>query len=46
MTKNKNASSVSKAVKGKEIIYLSLRDEEQGIDMQLDMQGYTIETIE
>ena len=45
MTKNKNRSSVSKAVKGNEIIYLSSRDEEKGLDIMLDMQGYTIEAI-
>ena len=46
MTKNKNRSSVSKAVKGTSVVYLSSRDEEQGLDIILDMQGYTIETIE
>jgi len=45
MTNKKNSSSVSKAVKGKEIIYLSSQDEEQGLDIMLDLQGYTIEAI-
>ena len=48
MTKVKNKYSVSKAVlkneEGKIIhtIYLSNRDEEQGKDIQLDLQGYEI----
>jgi len=45
MTKNKNKSSVSKAIKGETIIYLSLRDETNGIDIKLDLQGYKIEAI-
>lgn len=48
MTKTKNTSSISMAIlrneKGQVIkqLYLSRRDEEQGIDIQLDMQGYEI----
>lgn len=47
MTKTKNRCSVSKAVKTNEkgrktILYLSSRDEEKGLDIQLDMQGYII----
>ena len=42
MTTRKNSSSVSKAIKGNDILYLSNRDETQGLDIQLDMQGYTI----
>jgi len=45
MTNKKNNSSVSKATKGHDIIYLSSRDEEKGLDIMLDMQGYTIEAI-
>jgi len=45
MTKNKNNSSVSKAVKGETIIYLSSRDETNGVDIKLDLQGYKIEAI-
>ena len=38
----KNKCSVSKATKGKETIYLSQTDENNGLDIQLDLQGYTI----
>ena len=43
MTNTKNKYSVSKAVKkGCPTIYLSTRDEENGLDIRLDMQGYEI----
>jgi len=45
MTKNKNNLSVSKAVKGETVIYLSSRDESNGVDIKLDLQGYKIEAI-
>lgn len=45
MTKTKNNSSVSKATKDSEVIYLSSRDEQHSMDITLDMQGYTIETL-
>ena len=46
MTYTKNTSSVSKATKGSEVIYLSSRDEEHGTDIQLDLQGYTVEALD
>ena len=45
MANKKNKHSVSKAVKGKEVIYLSAKDEEKGIDIILDMQGYKITAL-
>jgi len=45
MTKKKNNSSISKAVKCEDIIYLSSRDEINGTDIKLDLQGYKIEAI-
>ena len=42
MSKAKNKYSVAKVInkKGRVIGYLSTKDEEKGIDIQLDMQGY------
>lgn len=50
MTTTKNKYSVSKATKklnnGKiHVIYLSSRDEEQGKDISLDMNGWTVEAL-
>ena len=45
MTKNKNNSSTVKATKGVDVIYLSSRDEENGVDIILDLQGYKLEAI-
>lgn len=45
MTNTKNASSTLKAVKGNEVIYLSQRDENNGVDIRLDLQGYTITAL-
>lgn len=45
MTNKKNKCSVFKAVKGKEVIYLSNTDIEKGFDIKLDMLGYTIYSI-
>ena len=46
MTKTKNKYSVAKVTKnGKLIGYLSNRDEEQGLDIVLDLQGYNIESL-
>ena len=45
MTYTKNNSSVSKATKGSEVVYLSARDESHGVDILLDLQGYTVETL-
>lgn len=42
MANKKNKYSVSKAIRGKEVIYLSARDEEKGLDVILDLQGYKI----
>lgn len=44
MSKRKNKYSVAKVLnkKGYVIGYLSAKDEENGLDSQLDMQGYTI----
>lgn len=45
MTTRKNSSSTIKATKGTEVLYLSSRDEERGLDIQLDLMGYTIEAL-
>ena len=45
MTKNKNNSSVVKATKGNDVLYLSSRDEISGLDIKLDLQGYKIEAV-
>ena len=44
MANKKNKFSVSKVLnkKGNIIGYLSTRDEENGLDIRLDSQGYTI----
>ena len=44
MSIKKNKFSVSKVInkKGNVIGYLSTRDEENGVDIRLDMNGYTI----
>ena len=42
MTNKKNKCSITKAIKGKEVIYLSARDEEKGLDIILHLQGYEI----
>lgn len=44
-TKTKNTTAVVKNKKGRIVGYLTERHEEKGIDMQLDMQGFTIEAI-
>lgn len=43
---NKNKYSVAVATKGNKTLYLSSRDEEQGFDIQLDMQGWNIVSID
>ena len=43
---NKNKYSVAVASKGNNVLYLSQRDEEQGIDIQLDAQGWDIVSID
>lgn len=45
MAKTKTRHSVLKATKGKEVIYLSAKDEEKGIDIKLDLQGYKITAL-
>lgn len=45
MTTRKNSSSVVKATKDGVTLYLSTRDENNGVDIKLDMQGYTIEAL-
>ena len=44
-TKTKNTTCVVKDKKGKVVGYLTEKHEEQGLDIQLDMQGFTIEAI-
>lgn len=31
-----------KAIKGNKVIYLTQKDEENGVDIDLDLKGYTI----
>jgi len=42
MTTRKNSNSTLKAKKGSDILYLCNRDEINGLDSYLDMQGYVI----
>ena len=43
---NKNKYSIAVATKGNKVLYLSSRDEEQGVDINLDMQGWDIVSID
>lgn len=45
MTTRKNNSSTIKAIKGNEVYYLSRRDEMNGLDIEMDLQGYELETL-
>lgn len=45
MTSRKNSSSIAKATKDGVTLYLSRRDENAWLDVQLDMQGYIIEAL-
>ena len=45
MTERKNNSSTIKATKGNEVLYLSSRDEMNGLDIEMDLQGYKLETL-
>lgn len=45
MSKTKTKYSTVVAVKGNEKIYLSAKDEEKGLDILLDLQGYTITAL-
>lgn len=44
MSRQKNKYSVSKVLNSKGVIigYLSTKDENNGIDIQMDMKGYTV----
>lgn len=42
MSKKQNKHSILKAVKGDKVIYLSAKDEQRGLDIKLDLQGYKI----
>lgn len=44
--RTKNTTCVVKDKDGKIVGYLTWKHEEQGLDIELDMQGYTIEVIE
>lgn len=43
--KTKNTVAVVKNKKGKIIGYLTGKHEEKGLDIQLNMQGYTVEAL-
>jgi len=45
MTLRKNNSTTIKATKGNQVRYLSTRDEAKGIDIQLDLLGWTLTAI-
>ena len=45
MTTKQNASSTVKATKNSVVVYLSARDEAQGIDSILDLDGWKIEAL-
>lgn len=46
MSTRKNKYSTCVVKKGEKIIgYLCTRDEENGLDIELDMQGYTVEAL-
>jgi len=43
--KTKNAVAVVKNKKGQVVGYLTEKHEEKGLDIQLNMQGYTVEAL-
>lgn len=43
--KTKNTVAVVKNKEGKVVGYLTEKHEEKGLDVQLDLQGYTIESL-
>ena len=43
--KSKNTVTVVKNKKGRIVGYLTEKHEEQGLDIELDKQGYTIEAL-
>ena len=45
MTLCKNNCSTIKATKGNQVRYLSTRDETKGLDIQLDLSGWTLTAI-
>lgn len=45
MTLHKNNCSTIKATKGSKVCYLSTRDEANGLDIQLDLLGWTLTAI-
>lgn len=45
MTSRKNSSSTIKATKGNQVRYLSRRDETNGLDIQLDLLGWTLTVL-
>lgn len=45
MTTQLTVNSTVKASKGNKVIYLTAHDEERGLDIALDMQGYTLEAL-
>lgn len=42
MSNTQATNSTVKAVKGNETFYLTAQDEANGLDIKLDLQGYTI----
>lgn len=45
MTSRKNNCSAIKATKGNQVRYLSTRDETKGLDIDLDLLGWTLTAI-
>lgn len=45
MSNTQTRYSVCKATKGRRVIYLSNTDIENGLDISLDMQGYSVESL-
>jgi len=45
ITKNKHSVAVAVKDNGKVYRYLSARDEEKGLDIQLDLRGYTVKAL-
>ncbi|AGI11335.1 hypothetical protein LP125_010 [Listeria phage LP-125] len=45
INKNKNSVAVVKTQTGKIIGYLSTKDIDSSVDIQMDMQGYTVEAL-
>lgn len=45
MSKSQTRYSVCKATKGRSVVYLSNTDVEDGLDISLDIQGYSVESL-